>query len=37
MTITHWMQAYFRATGKGALTHWWAFVKWRRQQARKKR
>lgn len=30
------MHEFFLATGKGALTHWFDFLKWRRQQRRKR-
>lgn len=36
MTLADAMEQFYRDTGLAALTHWWAFVKWRRQQVRKK-
>ena len=30
------MELFYQRTGKGALTHWFEFLKWRRQRAKKK-
>lgn len=37
MTQAEAMAEYFKATGKAALLHWFEFMKWWRQQERKKR